>query len=201
MCSVSAMSAVPSAADGVVGGFDGGVRAVRAALAVLAGQQIDAAEEEVLELAVQPVEMDARPEDLRVALGERARRADLAALGGVVHQELRLVDLLLQAPVHAVQVRAAPRGSRGSRDSPCGVADPASPGLCPARRTSRLTRVAEDLRDTGPSFFRSQGSRQPYATERPAGGVSQRSRWPAVRRPGCAPRSGRYGRGTGPRRR
>ncbi len=48
--------------------------------------------------------MDAGPEDLRVPLGQRARGADLAALGRVVHQELGLVDLLLQPPVHPVQV-------------------------------------------------------------------------------------------------
>ncbi|GAA4295810.1 hypothetical protein GCM10023086_09030 [Streptomyces venetus] len=48
--------------------------------------------------------MDARPEDLRVPLGEGAGRADLAALGRVVHEELGLVDLLLEAPVHLVQV-------------------------------------------------------------------------------------------------
>ncbi|CAM5572398.1 hypothetical protein SCANM63S_07091 [Streptomyces canarius] len=44
------------------------------------------------------------PEDLRVPFGERARGAHLAALGRVVHQELGLVDLLLQALVHPVQV-------------------------------------------------------------------------------------------------
>ena len=91
-------------AYGVVGGLDGGVRAVRALLAVLAAQQVDPAEEEVLELVVQPVEVDAGPEDLGVPLGERAGRADLAALGGVVHQELGLVDLLLEAAVHPVQM-------------------------------------------------------------------------------------------------
>ncbi len=48
--------------------------------------------------------MDAGPEDLRVPLGERAGRADLAAPGRVLHQELGLVDLLLQPPVHPVQV-------------------------------------------------------------------------------------------------
>ena len=104
MCRVSAMSAVLSSPDGVVGGLDGGVRAVRALLAVLAEQQVDPAEEEVLELVVEPVEVDAGAEDLGVPLGERAGRADLAALGGVVHQELRLVDLLLEAAVHPVQM-------------------------------------------------------------------------------------------------
>ncbi|GHH24614.1 hypothetical protein GCM10018780_75290 [Streptomyces lanatus] len=48
--------------------------------------------------------MNAGPEDLGVPLGERAGRADLAALGRVVHQELGLVDLLLKASVHPVQV-------------------------------------------------------------------------------------------------
>ncbi|GGX48400.1 hypothetical protein GCM10010321_76610 [Streptomyces chartreusis] len=48
--------------------------------------------------------MHAGTEDLRVALGERAGCADLAALGRVVHQELRLVDLLLEASVHPVEV-------------------------------------------------------------------------------------------------
>ncbi|GAB1335901.1 hypothetical protein ACE1SV_24910 [Streptomyces sp. E-15] len=48
--------------------------------------------------------MDAGPEDLGVPLGERARGADLAALGRVVHEELGLVDLLLEPPVHPVQV-------------------------------------------------------------------------------------------------
>ncbi|GAA3303235.1 hypothetical protein GCM10020295_51260 [Streptomyces cinereospinus] len=48
--------------------------------------------------------MDSGPEHLGVALGERAGRADLAALGRVVHEELRLVDLLRQAAVHPVQV-------------------------------------------------------------------------------------------------
>ncbi len=48
--------------------------------------------------------MDAGPEDLRVALGQGTGRADVAALGGVVHEELRLVDLLLEAAVHPVQV-------------------------------------------------------------------------------------------------
>ncbi|GAA3584417.1 hypothetical protein GCM10022295_77100 [Streptomyces osmaniensis] len=48
--------------------------------------------------------MHAGTEDLRVPLGERAGCADLAALGRVVHQELRLVDLLLEAPVHPVEV-------------------------------------------------------------------------------------------------
>ncbi len=48
--------------------------------------------------------MDTGPEDLRVPLGERSRGADLAALGRVAHQELGLVDLLLQALVHPVQV-------------------------------------------------------------------------------------------------
>ncbi len=49
--------------------------------------------------------MDAGLEDLGVAFGERAGRADLAALGGVVHQELRLVDLLLEAPVDGIKMR------------------------------------------------------------------------------------------------
>ncbi|GHC08325.1 hypothetical protein GCM10018777_62510 [Streptomyces albogriseolus] len=53
---------------------------------------------------VQPVEMDAGPEDLGVPLGEGAGRADVAALGGVAHEELGLGDLLLEAPVHPVQV-------------------------------------------------------------------------------------------------
>ncbi len=48
--------------------------------------------------------MDAGPEDLGVALGQGAGRADLAALRGVVHEELGLVDLLLEAAVHPVQV-------------------------------------------------------------------------------------------------
>lgn len=58
-------------------------------------------------------------EDLGVALGERAGGADLAALGGVAHEELRLVDLLLKAVVHAVQMfllgldLAIPDGVRG----------------------------------------------------------------------------------------
>ncbi|CAM5636956.1 hypothetical protein SVIOM74S_08258 [Streptomyces violarus] len=90
--------------DHALGGLDGGVRAVGALLAVLAAQQVDAAEEEVLELVVQPAEVYAGPEDLGVPLGERAGGADLAALGRVVHEELGLVDLLLEAPVHPVQV-------------------------------------------------------------------------------------------------
>ncbi|GGZ91133.1 hypothetical protein GCM10010344_68440 [Streptomyces bluensis] len=53
---------------------------------------------------MEPVQVDTGPEDLGVPLGERAGGADLAALGRVVHQELRLVDLLLKAPVHPVQV-------------------------------------------------------------------------------------------------
>lgn len=89
---------------GVVGGLDGGVRAVGALLAVLAVQQVDTAEEEVLELAVETVEVDARSEDLGVPLGECAGGADLTALGGVVHQEFRLVDLLLEAAVHPVEM-------------------------------------------------------------------------------------------------
>ena len=48
--------------------------------------------------------MDSRPEDLGVPLGERAGRADLAALGGVVHEELGLVDLLLETPVDPVEM-------------------------------------------------------------------------------------------------
>ncbi|GAA3827028.1 hypothetical protein GCM10022403_070440 [Streptomyces coacervatus] len=48
--------------------------------------------------------MDTRPEDLGVPFGERAGRADLAALGRVVHKELGLVDLLLKTPVHPVEV-------------------------------------------------------------------------------------------------
>ncbi|GAA4001391.1 hypothetical protein GCM10022232_44730 [Streptomyces plumbiresistens] len=48
--------------------------------------------------------MDARPEDLRIPLGERAGRTDLATLGRVVHEELGLVDLLLKALVHPVEV-------------------------------------------------------------------------------------------------
>ncbi|GHA15156.1 hypothetical protein GCM10010303_26800 [Streptomyces purpurascens] len=48
--------------------------------------------------------MDAGPEDLRVPLGQCAGRADLAALGRVVHEELGLVDLLLEASVHPVEV-------------------------------------------------------------------------------------------------
>ncbi|GHD99634.1 hypothetical protein GCM10010339_11730 [Streptomyces alanosinicus] len=48
--------------------------------------------------------MDAGPEDLGVPLGQRTRGADLAALGRVVHQELGLVDLLFQPPVHPVEV-------------------------------------------------------------------------------------------------
>jgi hypothetical protein len=89
---------------GALGGFDRRVRAVRALLAVLAEEQVDPSEEEVLELVVQAVEVDPRPEHLRVTLRECSRRTDLAALGGVVHEELRLVDLLLEAPVHPVQV-------------------------------------------------------------------------------------------------
>ncbi|GGV55669.1 hypothetical protein GCM10010294_00490 [Streptomyces griseoloalbus] len=53
---------------------------------------------------MQPVEVDAGPEDLGVPFGEGAGRADLAAPGGVTHEELRLVDLLLEAAVHPVQV-------------------------------------------------------------------------------------------------
>ncbi|GAA3395106.1 hypothetical protein GCM10017752_43200 [Streptomyces roseoviridis] len=48
--------------------------------------------------------MDAGTEDLGVALGEGAGRADLAPLGGVVHQELGLVDLLLEAAVDPIQM-------------------------------------------------------------------------------------------------
>ncbi|GGX08369.1 hypothetical protein GCM10010297_32160 [Streptomyces malachitofuscus] len=48
--------------------------------------------------------MNAGPEDLGVPLGEGAGRADVAAPGGVAHEELRLVDLLVEAPVHPVQV-------------------------------------------------------------------------------------------------
>ncbi|GGV10650.1 hypothetical protein GCM10010293_00370 [Streptomyces griseoflavus] len=48
--------------------------------------------------------MDAGPEDLGVPLGEGAGRTDVTAPGGVGHEELRLVDLLLEAPVHPVQV-------------------------------------------------------------------------------------------------
>lgn len=48
--------------------------------------------------------MDTGPEDLGVPLGECARRADLAALGGVVHEEFSLVDLLLEASVHLIEV-------------------------------------------------------------------------------------------------
>ncbi|GAA2259130.1 hypothetical protein GCM10010415_21230 [Streptomyces atrovirens] len=48
--------------------------------------------------------MDAGPEDLGVPLGEGAGRADLAAPGGVAHEELGLVDLLLEAQVHPVEV-------------------------------------------------------------------------------------------------
>ena len=105
MCSVSAMVGGVVLAHRAVGGFDRREGAVRALLAVLAAQQVDPAEEEVLELVVEPVEVDAGPEDLGVAFGERAGRADLAALGGVVHQELGLVDLLLEAPVDPVQMR------------------------------------------------------------------------------------------------
>ncbi|CAM5279078.1 hypothetical protein STANM309S_02200 [Streptomyces tanashiensis] len=43
-------------------------------------------------------------EDLGVPLGEGAGRADLTPLGGVVHQELRLVDLLLQSAVDLIQM-------------------------------------------------------------------------------------------------
>ncbi|GGQ50646.1 hypothetical protein Saso_29970 [Streptomyces asoensis] len=48
--------------------------------------------------------MDAGAEHLRVPLGEGPGGADLAALGRVVHEELGLVDLLLEAPVHPVEV-------------------------------------------------------------------------------------------------
>lgn len=48
--------------------------------------------------------MDARAEDLRVPFREGAGCADLAALGRVVHEELGLVDLLLKAVVHPVEV-------------------------------------------------------------------------------------------------
>ncbi|GAB3181840.1 hypothetical protein GCM10027162_37030 [Streptomyces incanus] len=48
--------------------------------------------------------MDAGPEDLGVPFGERAGRADLAAPGGVVHEELGLVDFFLEPPVHPVEV-------------------------------------------------------------------------------------------------
>ncbi len=94
----------PVVAHGVGGGLHGGVRPVGALLAVLAEEQVDAAEEEVLELAVEPIEVDPGAEHLRVPFGERAGRADLAALGGVVHQELGLVDLLFEASVHPVQM-------------------------------------------------------------------------------------------------
>ncbi|BCL30265.1 hypothetical protein GCM10017557_51240 [Streptomyces aurantiacus] len=48
--------------------------------------------------------MDPRPEHLRVPLRECSGRTDLTTLGGVVHQELRLVDLFLKALVHPIQV-------------------------------------------------------------------------------------------------
>lgn len=88
----------------VLGRFDGGVRAVRAAYAVLAEQQVDPPEEEVLELAVQPVEVDSGPEHLGVALGERPRGTHLAALDGVIHEKFRLVDLLLKAVINTVEM-------------------------------------------------------------------------------------------------
>ncbi len=90
--------------DRAVGGFHGGVRAVRALLAVLAQEQVDPAEEEVLVLGVEPVQVGAGLEDLGVPLGEGAGRADLAAFGGVVHEELGLVDLLLQTLVDTVEM-------------------------------------------------------------------------------------------------
>lgn len=46
----------------------------------------------------------AGPEHLGVAFGEGAGGSDLAALCGVVHEELRLVDLFLEASVHPVEV-------------------------------------------------------------------------------------------------
>lgn len=95
---------------GVVGphrplrGLDGGVGAVGALLAVLPEEQVDPPEQEVLELVVEPIEVDACAEHLRVPLGEGAGRADLAALGRVVHEELGFVDLLLEPVVHPVEV-------------------------------------------------------------------------------------------------
>ncbi len=89
---------------GAFGRLYGGVGAVGPLLAVLAGQEVDPPEKEVLELVVEPVEVDTGAEHLRVPLGERAGCADLAALGRVVHEELGLVDLLLKPPVHPVQV-------------------------------------------------------------------------------------------------
>lgn len=77
----------------------------RGLLAVLAEEQIDPPEKkEVLELVVEPVEVDAGPEDLGVPLGEGAGRTDLTSFGRVVHQELGLVDLLLESPVHPVEM-------------------------------------------------------------------------------------------------
>ena len=78
MWRVSAISAVSSSRHGVVGRLHGGEGAVRAAFAVLAAQQVDPPEEEVLELAVQPVEMDPGAEDLGVPFRECAGGAYLA---------------------------------------------------------------------------------------------------------------------------
>lgn len=66
--------------------------------------EVDPAEQEVLELVVQPVEMGSGPVDLGVPLGERARRADLDPPGGVLQDVLGLGELLLKALVDRVEV-------------------------------------------------------------------------------------------------
>ncbi len=67
--------------------------------------------------------MDAGAEDQGVALGEGAGRADLAAAGRVVHQELGLVDLLLEAVVDAVEVPLLDEDLLVARGVACGGLD------------------------------------------------------------------------------
>ncbi len=94
--------------DGRVGRVERGVGGDAVFLRRVGLLEVDASEEEVLELVVQPLEVCSGPVDLGVALGERAGSADLDALGGVLKDVLGLGELLLQPVVDVVQVLLFP---------------------------------------------------------------------------------------------
>lgn len=210
MCSVSAMSAVSSARTASSAGSTEVYAPSGALLAVLAGQQVDPSEEEVLELVVEPVEMDSGPEHLRVAFGERAGGADLAAFGGVVHQELRLVDLLFEAAVDLVEMFLLD----GDLTVADGVGARAGREVLPRRvhgvayGVVSLVAYGIDYRSSGFNSGILRGHRGPLltctgqpSTVREGGGYVRPRPPPDVCRRMSGPRSGRCRRGPWRRRR
>lgn len=118
-------------ADGPLGGLDGGVGAVGALLAVLPGEQVDPPEQEVLELVVEPVEVDSR----RGTPGRPSRRGRRAC-----------------RPALAWPRRASGTPPRGSSPRGAGTPGPGVPVRCRSLGPApNPARCAEPIRPRFPA--------------------------------------------------